>query len=137
MNTNLQNVSALAGRLLLVTIFAVSGFGKLTQYAGTQAYMAAVGVPGSLLPLVIATEIGGALAIAIGWKTRWAAIALAGFSLVSAALFHANFADQIQSIMFMKNVSMAGGFLILAAFGPGALSIDQRAAAPTLRRVTS
>ncbi len=130
MNNNLQNVSALLGRLLLVAIFLVSGLGKLAQYSGTQAYMAAAGVPGSLLPPVIALEIGGALAVAIGWKTRWAAIALAGFSLVSAALFHANLADQIQSIMFLKNLSMAGGFLVLAAFGPGAISLDQRAASP-------
>ena len=133
---NLQNISSLAGRVLMVGIFLVSGFGKLTQYAGTQAYMAAAGVPASLLPLVIALEIGGGLAIAIGWKTRWAALALAGFSIVSAVLFHANFADQMQSILFMKNLAMAGGFLVLFANGPGALSIDARLATPEIRRTT-
>jgi putative oxidoreductase len=124
---NFEKLSDLAGRVFLAAIFLVSGFGKLAQYAGTQAFMAASGVPGSLLPLVIALEIGGGLAIVVGFKTRWAALALAGFSIASAFMFHANFGDQIQSIMFMKNVAMAGGFLVLAARGAGALSLDGRA----------
>ncbi len=123
---NLEKLSDLTGRILISAIFLVSGFGKIAQYAGTQAYMAASGVPGSLLPLVIALEIGGALAIVVGYKTRWAAVALAGFSIVSALIFHANFADQIQSIMFLKNVAMAGGFLVIAARGAGELSLDAR-----------
>lgn len=123
---NLEKLSDLTGRILISAIFLVSGFGKITQYAGTQAYMAASGVPGSLLPLVIALEIGGALAIIVGYKTRWAAVALAGFSIVSALIFHANSADQIQSIMFLKNVAMAGGFLVIAARGAGAFSLDAR-----------
>ena len=123
---NLEKLSDLTGRILISAIFLVSGFGKITQYAGTQAYMAASGVPGSLLPLVIALEIGGALAIIVGYKTRWAAVALAGFSIVSALIFHANAADRIQSIMFLKNVAMAGGFLVIAARGAGAFSLDAR-----------
>ena len=134
---NLQNVSVLTGRLLLSAIFLVSGFGKIAQYAGTQAYMAATGVPGGLLPLVIALEVGGGLAIAIGWKTRWAAIALAGFSIAAGVLFHANFADQMQSILFMKNLAIAGGFLTLFAFGPGAIALDGRPAAPNLNQRTN
>ena len=133
----LENVSYLAGRILISAIFLVSGFGKIAQYAGTQASMASAGVPGSLLPLVIALEVGGGLAIVLGYKTRWAAIALAGFSIVSAALFHANLADQIQSIMFLKNVAMAGGFLVIASRGAGALSIDARAHNAIPRRVTA
>jgi putative oxidoreductase len=132
---NLEKVSDLAGRILISAIFLVSGFGKIAQYAGTQAYMSAAGVPGSLLPLVIATEIGGGLAIVLGYKTRWAAVALAGFSVVSALIFHANFADPIQSIMFMKNLAMAGGFLVIAARGAGALSLDARAQTVALRRL--
>lgn len=134
----LENISDLAGRLLIATIFLVSGFGKITQYAGTQAYMASAGVPGALLPLVIALEVGGGLAIVFGVKTRWAAVALAGFSIASAALFHANLADQIQQIMFLKNLAMAGGFLIIAARGAGALSLDARSQHNAVsRRVTA
>ena len=124
---NLEKFSDLIGRVLISAIFLVSGFGKIAQYAGTQAYMAASGVPGSLLSLVIALEIGGGLAIVVGYKTRWAAVALAGFSIVSAFIFHGNFADQIQQIMFLKNLAMAGGFLVIAARGAGALSLDARA----------
>lgn len=88
--------------------------------------MEAMGVPGALLPLVILTEVIGGLAIILGWKTRVAAIALAGFSIVSAVLFHADFADQMQMIMFMKNVAIAGGFLLLFVQGPGAYALDNR-----------
>ena len=125
MNT-LEKSAELAGRILMSAIFLLSGLSKIGQYAGTQAYMAAQGVPGALLPLVIAVEVGGAAALIIGFKTRWAAFLLAGFSLVSAALFHNNFADQTQMIMFLKNVAMAGGFLLLFAHGPGPLSLDRK-----------
>ncbi|MBI5041187.1 MAG: DoxX family protein [Gammaproteobacteria bacterium] len=104
----------LVGRVLLAQIFLLSGLTKITGFAGTQGYMEAMGVPGVLLPLVIAVEVGGGLALLLGWQTRWASLALAGFSIVSAALFHANFTDQMQTIMFMKNLAMAGGLLILA-----------------------
>ena len=113
----LHNISELAGRILLSTLFVLSGFGKVSAYAATAGYMASMGVPGALLPLVIATELLGGLAIAFGWKTRIVAFLLAGFSVVSALLFHNNFADQIQMIMFLKNISIAGGFLLLVANG--------------------
>lgn len=115
-----------AGRFLLAFIFLMAGISKIGQYAGTQAYMASVGLPGGLLPLVIALEIGGALALIAGFKTRWAALALAGFSVASAVLFHLDFGDQMQSIMFMKNLSIAGGLLVLAVAGPGVWSLDNR-----------
>ena len=114
------------GRLMLAQIFLIAGFHKITAYAGTQGYMESVGVPGALLPLVILTEIGGGLALVLGWQTRWASLALAGFTLLAAFLFHFHLSDQIQSIMFMKNISIAGGLLVLAAFGAGACSLDQR-----------
>lgn len=116
----------LAGRILLALMFLLAGISKITGYEGTQGYMASVGVPGALLPLVIALEIGGAIAIIVGFQTRLAALALAGFSIAAAALFHSNFADQIQMILFLKNVAVAGGFLILAANGPGSLSLEAR-----------
>ena len=115
---------ALLGRIGLSLIFIISGWGKIAGYAATQQYMEAMGVPGTLLPLVIALELGGGLAILMGAFTRWIALALAAFSLASAALFHANFGDAAQAINFWKNVAMAGGFLMLAAHGAGMLSLD-------------
>ncbi|HZY32837.1 MAG TPA: DoxX family protein [Rhodanobacter sp.] len=115
---------ALLGRIGLSLIFIISGWGKIAGYAATQQYMEAMGVPGALLPLVIALELGGGLAILMGAFTRWIALALAVFSLASAALFHANLDDAAQAINFWKNVAMAGGFLMLAAHGAGMLSLD-------------
>ena len=114
----------LAGRILISLIFILSGASKIGGYAGTQAYMESQGVPGALLPLVIATELGGGILVVLGLWTRLAALALAGFSILSAVLFHANFGDQVQQIMFMKNLAMAGGFLFLVSHGAGALSLD-------------
>ena len=122
-----RNVTELAGRTMLAAIFLISGSGKIGAYAGTAAYMASQGVPGALLPLVIATEVLGGIAIVLGWRTRIAAILLAGFTLLSALVFHADFADQAQSINFLKNVAIAGGFLLLVANGAGPLSLDRRA----------
>lgn len=117
----------LVGRILLAHIFLLAGISKISGYAATQGYMEAMGVPGALLPLVIALEVGGALALIIGWQTRVAALALAGFSLVAAVIFHADFADQMQMIMFMKNVAIAGGLVLLAAQGAqDTISVDGR-----------
>jgi putative oxidoreductase len=124
MNT-LSNLSVLTGRIGLSAIFILSGIAKLgAGYAGTQGYMEAMGVPSALLPLVIFAEIAGGLAILSGFLTRWAAIGLAVFSVASAFLFHFELADQMQFINFFKNVAMAGGFMVLAAHGAGAFSID-------------
>jgi putative oxidoreductase len=120
------NLTGLAGRILLAVPFLLSGLGKLGAYSAIAAYMSSAGVPGALLPLVIITEVGGALAILVGWKTRTVALLLAGFCLLTAITFHRNFADQNQMIHFLKNLSIAGGFLLLVANGPGPLSIDGR-----------
>jgi putative oxidoreductase len=87
--------------------------------------MSSAGVPGALLPVAIATEVIGSLAIMLGWKTRIVAVLLAGFSLLTAIVFHHNFADQMQMIQFLKDVSIAGGLLLLVAKGAGPLSIDR------------
>ena len=116
----------LVGRVLLAHIFLLAGINKISGYAGTQTYMDSMGIPGMLLPLVILLEIGGALALILGWQTKWAAYALAGFTILSAAIFHSNFADQMQMIMFMKNLAIAGGMLILAVNGAGAFSLDKK-----------
>ena len=128
MNATFRSAADLAGRLLLAALFLVAGFGKLGAYAGTQAYMASKGVPGALLPLVVALELGGGALIVAGLWTRATALALAAFSVLAAAIFHANFADQIQQIMFLKNLAITGGFLLLAARGAGAWSLDAKRA---------
>jgi len=115
---------SLLGRVGLALIFIISGWSKIAGYAATQQYMESMGVPAALLPLVIVLELGGGLAILTGVFTRWVAIALALFSIASAVVFHADFANQMQAISFWKNVAMAGGFLVLAANSPDNLSLD-------------
>lgn len=121
-----ETLGEFAGRVMLAAIFLLSGIQKLTAYAGTQVYMESAGVPGAMLPLVIAVEIGGALALILGLWTRLVALGLALFCLATAALFHDQLADQMQFIMFWKNVAMAGGFLIVAAHAPGPLTLDSK-----------
>lgn len=122
----MNNVIELAGRLLLGHIFLLAGLNKISGYEGAAGYMEAMGVPGGLLPAVIALEVLGGLAVIIGFQTRWACYALAAFSVIAAVIFHANFTDQMQTILFMKNMSMTGGLLILSVHGAGALSVDAR-----------
>jgi putative oxidoreductase len=133
MNTNVQNTAALVGRILLALIFIISGFGKITGYAGTAGYMASKGLPmvAVLLPLTILVELGGGLLIALGWKARWAAAAIFLFIIPVTLVFHnpagldAAQAQQ-QMINLLKNVSIMGGMLGLFAFGPGGFSLDAR-----------
>jgi putative oxidoreductase len=122
----MNKYTSVVARVLLAHIFVLAGMNKIMGYAGTQGYMEAMGVPGMLLPLVILAEVGGGLAIIVGWQTKWAAYALAGFSVISAVIFHSNLADQTQMIMLMKNFAMAGGLLLLAEHGAGAFSLDSR-----------
>ena len=124
--TTTQNLADLLGRVLIAAIFLIAGLGKITGYAATQGYMASMGVPGALLPLVIALEVGGAVAIITGWRTRLVAFLLAAFSVASALIFHSALGDQSQFILFMKNLAMAGGFLFLVAHGAGDWSLDAR-----------
>jgi len=125
MNT-FQSLLAPVARFLIALIFFVSGMNKMFSYAGTQGYMEAFNISGGLLPVVIIIEIFAGLAVIIGWKTKLSASTLAGFSVISALIFHANFTDQIQFIFFMKNIGLAGGLLLLVANGPGAYALDNR-----------
>ena len=127
MNTQ-QNLADLLGRVLIAAIFLVAGLNKISGYDGTVGYMESMGGPGVLLPLVIALEVLGAVAIIVGWRTRLFAFLLAGFSVVSAVIFHRALGDSMQFILFMKNVAMAGGFLFLVARGAGEWSLDARRA---------
>ena len=120
-------------RVLLSLIFITAGFSKITGYAGTAAYMDMMGVPGSLLPLVILTELGGGIALLIGWQAGVVAFLLAGFSVLSGLIFHfipglamEGMEAQNQQIMFMKNLAIAGGLLMVTAMGAGPLSVDNR-----------
>lgn len=126
MNQALEKASpwiVLVGRVLIAAIFIAAGWSKIGGYEGTQGYMESQGVPGALLPLVIALELGGGIAVVAGLFTRLAALGLAVFSVASALIFHTA-ADPMQQIMFMKNLAIAGGFLFLVGFGPGRISLD-------------
>jgi len=122
----INDYGSLVGRVFISALFLMAGISKITGYADTQGYMQAMGVPEALLPLVIALEVLGALAIIIGYKTKATAFLLAGFSIISAFIFHFNFADQMQSVMFMKNIAIAGGFLFLVVNGAGLFSLDNK-----------
>lgn len=123
-----KSIVIVIARFLIAQIFLLSGLSKLGDYAGTQTYMSTAGVPGMLLPVVIALEIGGGLALIAGVFTRWVALALAGFSIAGAILFHRDFADATQMVMFMKNFAMAGGLLLLYVHGSGPFSVDAKRA---------
>lgn len=122
----INNLALLAGRILLSAMFIMAGYSKLMGFSsgGVQKYMESAGVPGALLPLVILTELGFGLMILVGFKTRIAAFALAGFTIIAALLFHFKLADQMQALLFWKNVAVTGGFLALMVAGAGAYSVD-------------
>jgi putative oxidoreductase len=121
----MQDITNFVGRLLLAVIFVLSGYQKLTHYSATQEYLVHLGIPGMLLPLVILLELGGGIALVLGAYTRVVAVALAGFCLLTAYKVHYHPGDQMQMINFMKNLAMAGGFLILAAYGAGRMSLGR------------
>ena len=126
MNTKFQATAMAIARVLMALIFILSGLSKIGATDATLGYMEAMGVPGILLWPTIVFEIGAGLLVVLGYQTRIIAFSLAGFCLVTAAIFHHQFADQIQMIMFLKNLAMAGGFLLLSSFGPGMISLDAK-----------
>ena len=117
-------IFSLAGRAMIALIFVLSGLSKISAIEGTQGYMEAMGVPGILIYPTILFEVVAGLAIIAGFQTRLVALALAGFTLLLALIFHNQLGDQTQFILFIKNVAIAGGFLFLARVGAGELSID-------------
>lgn len=133
MRTSLQNPLTLIGRLLLALLFLPAGISKIAGFAGTVGYIGSKGLPMPALGAVIAiiVEVGGSLALISGFGTRFAALALAAFTLVATFFFH-NFwgvpVDQamMQQLMFYKNIAVVGGLLLLAAHGAGAWSLDAR-----------
>ena len=132
MNGNTKDAAALVARILLVAIFLTSGFGKLTGFEGTVGYIASkhVFMPQVAAVVAILAELGGGILLLIGFKARWAGLALAIFTLAAGFLFHdywnADAAGKMmQQINFWKNISMAGGLLMVFAFGPGRYSLDK------------
>ncbi len=121
-----QSSVATLGRVAIGLIFAFSGIGKIAAPAATQAAIAAVGLPAPVLAylVAIAVELGGGVLLALGYRTRAVAAILAAFTLATAVSFHADFADQNQTIHFLKNLMIAGGLAQLVAFGAGAFSLD-------------
>ena len=126
MNPTIAAGFSLAGRCLLALLFLVEAWVKLNGYAGALAYTQKFGIPGFMLPGAIALELIGGLLIVIGWQTRRAAIALAGFCLIAAFVFHTNFSQSNEVLHFLKDLAIAGGFLLLAVNGPGEWSVDER-----------
>jgi len=137
-----SNVTALLGRLLFAVMFLPAGLQKIGGFDGTVGYAQSVGLPAAAAGVVLAIliEVGAALALIAGFKTRFAALALALFTLVASVFFHAFWsvpAEQvmIQQLMFFKNLAIVGGLLVLAGFGPGAWSVDGRSAVPANGRL--
>ncbi len=131
MLNSLHNPFTLVGRVLMAALFLPAGVSKIAGFAGTVGYIASKGVPLPEAAAIIAiiVEVGGGLALILGVKTRWAALALALFTLIATLMFHNYWtlpADQqmMQQLMFMKNIAVIGGLLTLAAWGAGAWSMD-------------
>jgi len=131
MLNSLHNPFTLVGRVLMAALFLPAGVSKIAGFAGTVGYIASKGVPLPEAAAIIAiiVEVGGGLALILGVKTRWAALALALFTLIATFMFHNYWtlpADQqmMQQLMFMKNIAVIGGLLTLAAWGAGAWSMD-------------
>ena len=131
MLNSLHNPFTLVGRVLMAALFLPAGVSKIAGFAGTVGYIASKGVPLPEAAAIIAiiVEVGGGLALILGFKTRWAALALALFTLIATFMFHNYWtlpADQqmVQQLMFMKNIAVIGGLLTLAAWGAGAWSMD-------------
>ena len=131
-----QGIPVLIARILLALMFLLAGISKFAGLDGTAGYIASKGLPlPQLLAIGTATlEVVGAVLLILGWQARWAALALAAFTLLASVLFH-NFwampAEQqmVQQLMFMKNISVVGGLLVVFGLGAGTLSLDQRRAA--------
>ncbi|MFL9709674.1 DoxX family protein [Methylobacillus sp. Pita1] len=123
---NAANITALLGRALLAAIFIISGFGKLADPTGTIAFIGSTGAPLPELGYAIAllVELGLAAALLVGYRARISALLIALFTLAAAFMFHFDLNNQVQTIMFLKNLAIAGGLLQIAVHGAGGLSLD-------------
>jgi len=127
MENILKQYGPLASRILLSAIFLLSGFGKIFDFANQAAYVGSVlPAPTFMLIMAIIFEVGGAIFLLVGYKTRLGATLLITFTILATAFFHNNFADQIQMIMFMKNLAIIGGLISIAVYGAGPMSVDSK-----------
>ncbi len=133
MKSTMTDALALVGRVLLAWLFLVSGLDKMNAFAGTAGYIASQGLPmpAVLAGATIALELVGGLLLLVGFKARWVAAAFAAFTLVASFIFHNYWAmpeaqQMLQRLMFLKNLSIVGGLLMVVAFGPGRWSVDKR-----------
>jgi putative oxidoreductase len=117
-------IPELLARVLLAQFFLFSGISKITGHVAAQAHMEAYGVEPILLPLVVLVEVLGALLLMVGWAARPAALMLTIYAVATALVFHGNFSQEMQTVQFMKNMSIAGGMLALYVHGAGPLSAD-------------
>ena len=121
-----MHIVEILGRLLLSAIFLINGIGKIFNYEGTIQYMENFDVPGYLIIPAITVEILFPILLIIGYYTKFSAFVLSLFTLVLAVIFHTDFSNQIQLMSFLKNIAIAGGFLIIFVYGPGKYSIDHK-----------
>ena len=121
-----MHIVEILGRTLLSAIFLINGIGKIFNYEGTIQYMENFDVPGYLIIPAITVEILFPILLIIGYYTKFSALVLSLFTLVLAVIFHTDFSNQMQLISFLKNIAIAGGFLIIFVYGPGKYSIDHK-----------
>ena len=112
------------GRLFLSALFLIEGSGKISMQEDVIMYMEEYGVPGILFIPATALEILFPLFLILGYKTKWAASIMAIFTFAVAIIFHTNFDEGMQQIFFLKDIAIAGGFMIIIAYGPGKISLD-------------
>ncbi|MCH7881031.1 MAG: DoxX family protein [Proteobacteria bacterium] len=120
----INNGSTLAARVLISIMFIMAGYNKIGGFEGTQGYMESMGVPGWLLPVVIGVELICGIAVLVGYQTKIAAFLLAGFTFLTAVIFHSDFSQQMQMALFMKNLAITGAFLLLFVHGPGQWALN-------------
>ena len=112
------------GRILLSALFLIEGIGKISVQENVVMYMEDYGVPGILFIPAIVLEILFPIILIVGYRTRWAASIMALFTFAVAIIFHSDFNEEMQLIMFLKDIAIAGGFMIIVAYGPGKISLD-------------
>ena len=121
-----MHIVEILGRLLLSAIFLINGIGKIFNYEGTIQYMEVFDVPGYLIIPAITVEILFPILLIIGYYTKFSALVLSLFTLALAVIFHTDFSNQMQLMSFLKNIAIAGGFLIIFVYGPGKYSLDHK-----------
>ena len=122
----MTNILDLIGRIFISLVFLLSGFNKIGNYEGTVGWMESLGMPGIFLIPAIILEVVAPILIIVGYKVRISAALLSLFCIATAVIFHNDFSNQMQFISFMKNIALAGGFLLLVINGAKDFSLDKK-----------